>query len=114
MSDNFDRGPSHMCGVTLMNVPLGEAMARAMGRQSHIEVEHLPSMIRVDGKKKMEFDLEEISEEFGEDVGPPEFEEVMSTHYGRMVVDDEHDKILFFADPEDAAEYIGFDLVPVS
>ena len=32
----------------------------------------------------------------------------MSTHYGRMVVLD--DKVVLFANPEDAAEYIGFDL----
>ena len=34
----------------------------------------------------------------------------MSTHYGRMVVLD--DRILMFANAEDAAEYIGFDLQP--
>jgi propane monooxygenase coupling protein len=36
----------------------------------------------------------------------------MSTHYGRMVVLD--DRVLFFANPEDAAEYIGFDLKVVT
>ena len=36
----------------------------------------------------------------------------MSTHYGRMVVLD--DRVVLFANPEDAAEYIGFDLQPVS
>jgi hypothetical protein len=40
-----------------------------------------------------------------------DFEEIMSTHYGRMVVLD--DRVLLFANPEDAAEYIGFDLQPV-
>jgi propane monooxygenase coupling protein len=40
-----------------------------------------------------------------------DFEEIMSTHYGRMVVLD--DKVSLFANPEDAAEYIGFDLQPV-
>jgi propane monooxygenase coupling protein len=37
------------------------------------------------------------------------FEEISSTHYGRMVHLD--DKTILFASPEDAAEYIGFDLV---
>jgi propane monooxygenase coupling protein len=32
----------------------------------------------------------------------------MSTHYGRMVHFDDH--TMLFANPEDAAEYIGFDL----
>jgi propane monooxygenase coupling protein len=35
----------------------------------------------------------------------------MSTHYGRMVVLD--DEVVLFANPEDAAEFIGFDLQPV-
>ena len=43
-----------------------------------------------------------------EDFGNDDFEEIMSTHYGRMVVLD--DRIIMFANPEDAAEYIGFDL----
>jgi len=40
-----------------------------------------------------------------------DFEEIMSTHYGRMVVLD--DRIIMFANPEDAAEYISFDLQAV-
>jgi propane monooxygenase coupling protein len=35
-------------------------------------------------------------------------EESMSTHYGRMVHED--DRTIMFANPEDAAEYLGFDL----
>ena len=33
----------------------------------------------------------------------------MSTHYGRMIHED--DRTIMFANPEDAAEYIGFDLI---
>ena len=36
----------------------------------------------------------------------------MSTHYGRMVHFD--DKTMLFANPEDAAEYIDFDLPVVN
>ena len=36
----------------------------------------------------------------------------MSTHYGRMIHLD--DRTIMFANPEDAAEYIGFDLTPHS
>jgi propane monooxygenase coupling protein len=32
----------------------------------------------------------------------------MSTHYGRMIHED--DRTIMFANPEDAAEYIDFDL----
>jgi len=41
-----------------------------------------------------------------------EFEENMSTHYGRMVHLD--DRTIMFANPEEAAEYIGFDLTPTT
>ena len=36
----------------------------------------------------------------------------MSTHYGRMIHTD--DRTIMFANPEDAADYLGFDLKPVS
>ena len=66
-------------------------------------------MIRVDGVGKFDFDYEEIAEALGwADFGNDDFEEIMSTHYGRMVVLD--DRVVMFANPEDAAEYIDFDL----
>lgn len=37
-----------------------------------------------------------------------QFEENMSTHYGRMIHED--DRTIMFASPEDAAEYLGWDL----
>jgi propane monooxygenase coupling protein len=39
-----------------------------------------------------------------------EFEENMCTHCGRMIHED--DRTIMFANPEDAAEYLGFDLTP--
>jgi propane monooxygenase coupling protein len=66
-------------------------------------------MIRVDADDKVEFDFAEIAEALGvDDFGSDDFEEIMSTHYGRMVVLD--DRVVLFANPEDAAEYISFDL----
>ena len=68
-------------------------------------------MIRVDAVGRMDFVYDEISEALGEEEGffdAAEFEENMSTHYGRMVHMD--DRTIMFANPEDAAEYIGFDL----
>ena len=56
--------------------------------------------------------VDELSEALGWEFSAHDFEEVMSTHYGRRVVLD--DKVLFFANPEDAAEYLDFDLRPVS
>jgi propane monooxygenase coupling protein len=63
----------------------------------------------------MDFVYAEISEALGEEddfFDAAEFEENMSTHYGRMIHLD--DRTIMFANPEDAAEYIGFDLKATS
>jgi propane monooxygenase coupling protein len=107
-----DNTPSNMAGVTLMNNQVGYVVANVMRGKDGVKVTELPSMIRVDGVNKVDFDYEEIAEALGwDDFGNDDFEEIMSTHYGRMVVLD--DRVLMFANPEDAAEYIGFDLQPV-
>jgi propane monooxygenase coupling protein len=107
-----DRTSSNKAGVTLMNNQVGYVVANVMRGKQDVDVTELPSMIRVDGVNKIDFDYEEIAEALGwDDFGNDDFEEIMSTHYGRMVVLD--DRVLLFANPEDAAEYIGFDLQPV-
>jgi len=107
-----DRTSSNKAGVTLMNNQVGYVVANVMRGKENVTVTELPSMIRVDGVNKVDFDYEEIAEALGwDDFGNNDFEEIMSTHYGRMVVLD--DRVLLFANPEDAAEYIGFDLQPV-
>ncbi len=107
-----NRTSSNMTGVTLMNSQVGYVVANVMRRKPGVTVTELPSMIRIDGRNKIEFDYAEIAEELGwDDFGNDDFEEIMSTHYGRMVVFD--DQVLLFANPEDAAEHIGFDLRPV-
>ena len=104
-----DRTSSNRAGVTLMNNQVGYVVANVMRGKENIVITELPSMIRVDGVNKIDFDYEEIAEALGwEDFGNNDFEEIMSTHYGRMVVLD--DRVLLFANPEDAAEYIDFDL----
>ena len=107
-----DNTASNQCGVTLMNTPDGEVVARIISTKPDVSIRRLPSMIRVDGIRKIVFDLNEISDVLGREFTPADFEEIMSTHYGRMVVLD--DKVVMFANPEDAAEYIDFDLKPVS
>ena len=107
-----DPTSSNKTGVTLMNNQVGYAVAEVMRGKQKVTVTELPSMIRVDGVGRVDFDYEEIADALGwADFGNDDFEEIMSTHYGRMVVLD--DRILFFANPEDAAEYIGFDLKAV-
>ena len=102
---------SNMCGVTLMNNQVGAVMAEVMATKPNGTVLPLPSMIRVDAVGRMDFVYDEISEALGEEPGffdAAEFEENMSTHYGRMIHED--DRTIMFANPEDAAEYIDFDL----
>ncbi|CAN3126924.1 propane 2-monooxygenase effector subunit MimD [Mycobacterium sp. smrl_JER01] len=99
---------SNKCGVTLMNTPVGRVVADVMGSKKGVELTEYPSMIRVDGIRLIEFDYAELTEALGEEFDGAIFEEISSTHYGRMVHLD--DRTLLFASPEDAAEYIGFDL----
>ena len=102
---------SNMCGVTLMNNQVGAVVAEVMRAKEGVTITKLPSMIRVDAVNRMDFVYDEISEALGEEEGfydAAEFEENMSTHYGRMVHED--DRTIMFANPEDAAAYIGFDL----
>ena len=106
---------SHMAGFTLMNNQVGAVVAQVMAKLPNVKVMYLPSMIRVDGQGRFEVDYDEVSEALGYEPGyfdAAEFEENMSTHYGRMIHLD--DKTIMFANPEDAADYLGFDLVAKS
>ncbi|MFI6674395.1 propane 2-monooxygenase effector subunit MimD [Kribbella sp. NPDC050470] len=106
-----DSTASNKCGFTLMNNQVGEVVAEVMGKLDNVTLTPLPSMIRVDAVGKMEVVYDEISEALGEEPGyfdQAEFEENMSTHYGRMIHTD--DRTILVANPEDAAEYLGFDL----
>jgi propane monooxygenase coupling protein len=106
-----DSTASNMCGFTLMNNQVGVVVAEVMRGKPNVRVTPLPSMIRVDAVRRMDVVYDEISEALGEEPGyfdAAEFEENMSTHYGRMIHQD--DRTIMFANPEDAGEYIGFDL----
>ena len=106
-----DNSASNMCGVTLMNNQIGAVVADVMSHKDGVTITPLPSMIRVDCTNRMDFVYDEISEALGEGEGffdSAEFEENMSTHYGRMIHED--DRTIMFANPEDAAEYLDFDL----
>ena len=106
---------SNMCGFTLMNNQVGALIAQVMATKDNVTVTPLPSMIRVDAKNRVDVVYAEIDDAAGEEEGwfdSAEFEENMSTHYGRMIHED--DRTIMFANPEDAAEYLGFDLQPVN
>ena len=95
---------SHRCGVTMNDSVEGRAVAHVLERKPGVTVTYFPAIIRIDGAKKLEFDLDEISDVLGRELSPYDFQIEMSTHYGRMVLLD--DKVLVFADPEDAAQYL--------
>jgi propane monooxygenase coupling protein len=108
-----DNTASNRCGFTLMNNQVGAVIAQVMSTKPNVTVMPLPSMIRVDAVGRMDVIYDEISEALGEDPGyfdQSEFEEDMSTHYGRMIHTD--DRTIMVANPEDAADYLGFDLTP--
>jgi propane monooxygenase coupling protein len=104
----FNRAASHRCGVTLMDNEMGHAVAAALEGEPHVTVTYIRSMIRVDADRRLEFRFQELSEVVGEEFDQNTFEQIMSTHYGRMVALD--DRVVLFADPEDAAKHLGFDL----
>ena len=103
---------SGRCGFTLMNNQVGVIVAEVLEQLPNVKITHLPSMIRVDATGRFDVIYSDVDEAAGEEEGwfnQMEFEESMSTHYGRMVHLD--DRTLFVANPEDAAEYLDFDLV---
>jgi propane monooxygenase coupling protein len=107
-----DNTASNMAGYTLMNNQVGAVIAQVLEKLPNVKVTHLPSMIRIDGVGKFSLVYDDVSEALGYEPGyfdAAEFEENMSTHYGRMIHTDT--ETIMFANPEDAADYLGFDLV---
>jgi propane monooxygenase coupling protein len=107
----FDRTSSDRAGVTMSASVEGNAIGDLMSEKEGVEVTKYPAMLRIDGGKVLEFDMSEIAEYLGEEEFTTyDFEIETSTHYGRMVRLDDPPKVIVFANPEDAAEYLGFDL----
>ena len=95
---------SHKCGVTMNDSVDSRVIAEVMQEKPGIEVLHYPAMIRIDTEGKMTFDMEELSEALGRTFTPYDFEVVMSTHYGRMVMIDENTVVLF-GDMDEVLQY---------
>jgi propane monooxygenase coupling protein len=106
-----DQTASNKVGVTLSQSVEGNVIAELMEDKEGVEVTHFPAMIRIDADDKLVFDLVEIQEALGDvdEFTAYDFQIEMATHYGRMVADDE--TVTLFANPEDAAEELGFDLL---
>ena len=95
---------SHKCGVTMNDSVDARVIAEVMEMKHGIEVLHYPAMIRLDTEGKMTFDMKELSEALGRTFTTYDFEVVMSTHYGRMVMIDENTVVLF-GNMDEALQY---------
>lgn len=95
---------SHRCGVTMNDSADARVIAEVMHEKHGVEVLNYPAMIRLDAEGKMRFDMEELSEALGRTFTAYDFEVVMSTHYGRMVMIDENN-VTLFGDMEEARQY---------
>ena len=100
----FEDTISDQCGITMNDSVEARAIADVMSRHDHIRVTDMPAMIRIDGTGKMEFKMDEISEELGRVMTPHLFEISTSTHYGRMVMTDDN-TVMLFGDMNDALAY---------
>ena len=110
-----DNTASNRCGFTLMNNQVGAVVAEVCRRLDNVTVTPLPSMIRIDAVGRFDLVYADVDDAAGEEEGwfnSAEFEENMSTHYGRMIHED--DRTIMVANPEDAAESLGFDLKATS
>jgi propane monooxygenase coupling protein len=106
----FSRKPLNRCGVTMSASVEGNIIADVMSKKPNVKITRFPAIIRIDGERMLEFDMEEIGAALGLEPGEYsvyDFEIETSTHYGRQVRLD--DRVLIFANPEDTADYLGFD-----
>ena len=100
----FDHTISHQCGVTMNDLVEARAIAEFMAEKPEVTVTYQPALIRIDGNGKLVFKMDEISEYLGREMTAPIFEVNTSTHYGRMVRDD--NTVTLFGNMEDVFEYI--------
>jgi propane monooxygenase coupling protein len=94
---------SNKCGITLNDSVQSREIVKVMEKKPGVTITYYPSMIRIDGENKLEFDMKELSEALGREIDPYDFTIEMATHYGRMVMFD--DKLVFFGRLEDALPY---------
>lgn len=102
----FDKTISDECGVTMNDSVEARAIAEFMDENDDaVTVTYQPALIRIDGKGKLVFKMDEIGEYLGRDMTAEIFEVNTSTHYGRMVrVDD--NTVILFGNMDDVMEYI--------
>jgi propane monooxygenase coupling protein len=100
------RSHGDRCGVTLSASREGNAIADLMDLRPGVTVMRFPAMIRIEAERVLEFDLKEIAEWLGQhEFSAYDLQVELSSGSGRLVLLD--DRVLTFANPEDAAEYLG-------
>lgn len=101
----FEDTISDECGITMNDSVEARAIAEVMSRKPGVTVTYQPALIRIDGKGKIEFKMDEIGEELGREMTPHLFEISTSTHYGRMVMVDDN-TVTVFGNMDDVRQYI--------
>jgi propane monooxygenase coupling protein len=101
----FEGTISDECGITMNDSVEARAIAEVMSHKPGVTVTYQPALIRIDGKGKIEFKMDEISEELGREMTPHLFEISTSTHYGRMVMVDDN-TVTVFGNMDDVRQYI--------
>ena len=101
----FEDTISHQCGITMNDSVEARAIAEVMEKKPNVMVTYQPALIRIDGDPKLEFKMDEISEELGRVMTPHLFEISTSTHYGRMVMTDDN-TVMLFGDMYEMMKYI--------
>lgn len=98
MTDTYD-----FCGVVMARSESGDAVAETMRDKPGVEVIQQPAFWDIRAAERMVIVYDEVAEELGSDVDGYTIQHDMSTHYGRMVAQD--DRLLLFADPIEALEH---------
>ena len=101
----FEQTISDQCGVTMNDSVEARAIAEFMAEKPDVTVTYQPALIRIDGKGRLVFKMDEISEYLGRDMTAETFEVNTSTHYGRMVREDDN-TVLLLGNMDDVFEYI--------
>lgn len=103
---SFEKTISDQCGMTMNDSVEARAIAEFMAeRDPNVMVTYQPALIRIDGRGRLEFKMDEISEYLGREMTAEIFEVNTSTHYGRMVrVDD--NTVVLLGNMDDVMQYI--------
>ncbi|WP_158276721.1 MmoB/DmpM family protein [Paraconexibacter algicola] len=105
MSAPSAEGSYDYVGIVMAKSAEGDAVADILRDKPGVEIVEQPSFWDIRAPDRLEIDYDEVSEELGVEIDAYAIQHEMSTHYGRMIATD--DKLLLFADPVEAMEFLG-------